>query len=74
MQVLGQGRFGTVYKVDDVIALKVITVGSDKAFKNIALEEVERLMKLNRYIKHTFNTAIAAAFVITKLYTLVSIQ
>ena len=49
MQVLGQGGFGTVYKVDDAIALKVVNVGRDKILKKIALEEVDCLMKLNRY-------------------------
>lgn len=52
MRVIGQGGFGTVYKMDDTIALKVLNVGSDKVLKDIALKEVECLMKLNRYIEH----------------------
>ena len=49
MRVLGQGRFGTVYQVDDSIALKVINIGSDQKLKDIAMEEVEWMMKFNRY-------------------------
>ena len=49
MRVLGQGGFGTVYQVDDSIALKVINVGSDQKLKDIAMEEVEWMMKLSRY-------------------------
>ena len=48
LPVLGQGRFGTVYKLDEKTALKVINVGPNKDLKKMALEEVEWLMRLNR--------------------------
>ena len=48
MPLLGKGAFGSVYKVDERIAVKVIEVADDMNLKNKALEEIEMMIKIMR--------------------------
>ena len=46
--MLGQGAFGTVYKIDDKTALKVVHVANNQSVKEKALEEIELMIKVSR--------------------------
>ena len=48
LPLLGRGAFGSVYKLDDWTALKVIDVADDLELKNKALDEIELMIKLMR--------------------------
>ena len=48
MPLLGRGAFGSVYKVNERTAVKVIEIAGDMNLKNKALEEIEMMIKLMR--------------------------
>ena len=48
LPILGRGGFGTVYKLNETSALKVIDIGKNEQLKELALDEIHVMMNITR--------------------------